>query len=141
MIMNRPKAYRLVRLCWLGACILVLVSTLWHLNIDDDDLVFVILLLLLGFPSSWLVGLGLSGINRFLDERYGIVIYGTKWYGMGHGALAVIYVLAVWAILGSAGYLQWFILLPRLLKSSKERRSPKEVTAGQGDGNPRNGGA
>jgi hypothetical protein len=120
MTMNRAKAYRLARTIWLGAWILVLVSTLCQLNIDDDDLGLVILLLLLGFPSSWLVGLGFSPILRLLEDRYGIVIYGTKWYGMGHGAWAVLYVLVVWAILGGAGYAQWFLLLPRVLKWVKK---------------------
>jgi hypothetical protein len=129
MTMNRAKAYRLVRTIWLGAWILVLVSTLCQLNIDDDDLGLVILLLLLGFPSSWLVGLGFSPILRLLEDRYGIVIYGTKWYGMGHGALAVLYVLVVWASLGGAGYVQWFLLLPRILKWVKR------VDGDQGDGN------
>ncbi len=72
-------------------------------------------MLLLAFPVSLLVA-GLFAALAMLQEQSGVPL--LDWIGSNHLGLCV-----MWLAFFAAGYVQWFVLLPRLCRMWKARRA------------------
>jgi hypothetical protein len=101
-----------LRLLWLLATVLLLVvALLANQDVDKDlDLVMIWGMTVLGFPSSLLVYLIMGWLSiLFLAVQ---LEYLPIW------AVAVIW----WLPAFLAGYLQWFTIVPKVLKLAKPKR-------------------
>jgi len=109
---------RITRAIWLSLCLAVLGLALvaWFSNPDSMRHHVVEFLVhwmsILGFPATWLAVLAMAYGMRALYELTGVAVPG------GLPGL-----LSYWCILVLAGYLQWFVLVPRSISRVREGRS------------------
>lgn len=108
MLMNSNLdrfALRISLLIWFVACVLVLVFAFVQRKIDDTDIAFTYFMLYLTFPVGYLLA-AIAGFVLFsLHDAYGIVAPG-----------GFIPNLVAWVLFVVVGYLQWFVLLPWLVR-------------------------
>lgn len=103
---------------WLATGILILLW--WYLNREapESGLAFGWLMVIIGFPSS-----------AVATSLFGLVVMGLdSWLKLSLSKQ--IQVLLLWLVAMSAGYFQWFWLMPRVARGLvgiwKERRSRSE---------------
>jgi hypothetical protein len=77
----------------------------------DNDIVLAYVLFVLGFPACVVAGWAISGIGYTADRLFGVVLLPNGRMGM----------VITSALLVLAGYAQWFILLPRVLRWVRAR--------------------
>jgi hypothetical protein len=107
---------RLTRILWLLASVAVLVITLYLYHPQtarDADLFLVYGMLLLAFPSGFLVAAFIA-LLAYVEEASGVPLINANY---GRGTIVVI-----WLCFVVAGYLQWFKLLPWLGEKRRARR-------------------
>ena len=105
------------RFAWLAICVLALVGALrgyqgksdWKI---EEDLLLTVTVL--GFPASLLVVIGFMGIG-FLLQQFGISLPPPSRADM----------ITTWFILVIAGYIQWFLVVPHLIRSWRNPNSEK----------------
>lgn len=113
---------RLAQIVWIGFGLLVLgfLFLLVYLSGGksgkDVGIVLFYGMFIYTFPVSIIVSLFFAGIAYILDEIYPMMNYSNNY-------LAVFF---LWAIFFSAGYLQWFKLLPFLIEKWQARKERKE---------------
>jgi hypothetical protein len=102
---------------WLSCCILLLLIPMWRLHTGTSpeiDILFVVGLSLLTFPSGFLIGLLLAIIHA-----------GTGYYMTWEGPGGVMLVLVTWSACVGLGYWQWFVAVPHAISWFSSRRSNK----------------
>lgn len=110
------------RLTWLAICVAALVGALHGYHGRSDWKVEESLaseMIVLGFPASLLVVIGFMLVG-FVLERFGT--------GLPSSSRAEMTV--TWSMLLIAGYIQWFLVVPSLIRSwrnAHSRRSNTEV--------------
>lgn len=97
------KSYSLARLTWLVLAVLALGSALMLLKAGqkDADIVLAYALLILTFPTGFIVG-PMMGSALSWDSTSSILIY--------------------WSVSVIVGYVQWFVLVPLAIKRVRETR-------------------
>jgi len=111
--MRKPGIAKIV---WIVLAVAVLAVTVYF-GERDADIVMIWAMLLLGFPGSLLVLFGYAE-TAFLWHTY---IADPLVGGRG---LFTLFVAVLWSALFLAGYAQWFLLLPFLVRrwrSARER--------------------
>ncbi len=109
----------IVKILWVGLCLLVLFFTLIHFGTPEDsgdlDLFFYWSMVMLSFPAGFLGG--------YLS--FGIVFVGYKmfpWFEPKNHFLSILTWVFVWFSFFIPGYFQWFKLIPYVfLKLQKKR--------------------
>ena len=108
---------KIIVFAWLSCCVIVLIYTLANMDNDknkDLSIVFVYFMTALSFPSGVLVGFiwgAASEIKYYVFCQYfddsGLILF------------------TAWMMYLAFGYMQWFVLIPRLMRwlFSKLRRS------------------
>jgi hypothetical protein len=116
-----------VRVLWLLAASSILLLTLLLLGRqgqEDADILFVYLMIGLGFPASLLV-LALAGGILFLVQQTGPDPIQTS----------RVMILLLWSGFVAVGYGQWFVAVPVLARHVRRRfggRQPQGLTDGTG---------
>ena len=117
MVLNWLKVGKIIKFIWIAVTLL---SFLWiikeydgapHYEGEEFEL---ILMVMLGFPFSYLGAALFSLTTAFLYHRYNIVI-----------KVSYLLLTVEWLILFSLGYFQWFVaiqfLFNKVLKKGKNR--------------------
>jgi hypothetical protein len=115
LLVMKKALWVLVRVAWLAICIVALVNAhKGYQGISDwkteEELAFQ--MIVLSFPSSLLVAAGLTLTGAIL--------------GLFHLALPAsskLEMTAIWLLFSGASYVQWFILLPWLLRRREKIRN------------------
>jgi hypothetical protein len=97
-----------VKIVWSVLWCTALVATLWAKNYEsqrDIDLILTWLMIVVTFPSSLLGILIVSGISYMWHEFFHFAAYAG---GIG--------IIITWLIFFSLGWLQWFVLVPRIFR-------------------------
>jgi hypothetical protein len=107
----------LVRIAWVAICIIALLNARkGYRGISDwqmeEGLAFQ--MLVLSFPSSFVVAVGLALTGAMLG-LFGLALPSSSKVGM----------TATWFLFIVAGYVQWFVLLPKFLKRRKRSTEPQ----------------
>ena len=105
------------RVCWLLASVCVLVATLYLYDPKtgrDADVILVYGMLLLAFPSGFLVAASITMLAS-VEESTGVPLINADY---GQGTMAFI-----WFCFVVVGYLQWFKALPWLVEKWHARRA------------------
>ncbi len=113
---------RVLRICWVLCSVTVLAITLVRYApgpASDAGIFLVSGMLFLAFPVSLLVA-GLFTLLVLLQERSGVPL--LDWIGSNYLGFFV-----MWLAFFAAGYMQWFVLLPRLCRAWKARRAAPPV--------------
>ena len=101
-----------VRIAWLAICVMALVYA-HHAYLGSSDWEMeeglALQMMVLSFPSSFLVAVGLALTGAILGL-----------FGHALPAPSKLEMTATWFPFVVAGYVQWFILLPRFLRWRKE---------------------
>lgn len=95
---------------WALACVAMLAFIVVKMPQKDADIVFVIGMGILCFPISILVTVAVTAALGAVLSCCGVEFKNT-----------VPFYLVVWLIYFSAGYMQWFLLIPRLCRRWKRR--------------------
>jgi hypothetical protein len=103
---------RIVSVLWVSACIATLIYDLWPGNISEPDIAitFGLTMIILSFP----IGCGLGTLYGFLS----LLLY----KGWGITVPRLYADMIVWILFVSAGYFQWFVLVPWLCRKAAKRR-------------------
>ena len=107
----------LVRIIWVAVCVMALANAHqgyqgtsdWQM---EEGLAFQ--LMVLSFPSSFLVAVGLALTGAML-----------RMFGLALPASSKLEMTGTWFLFVVAGYAQWFILLPRVLQRRKRNIAPQ----------------
>jgi len=113
----------ILRVGWLLLSVAILVGTLAlydPVSGSDADLILVYGMLVLAFPSAFLVA-GLIALASYASDTWHLHFLSSP----GYGRLSI---LLIWVGMVIVGYVQWFILLPALI--SKWRSRARETSAG-----------
>lgn len=107
----------ILRVGWLAICVMALVRAhREYQGISDwkmeERLAFQ--MMVLSFPSSFLIAAGLALTGAILGL-----------FGLALPASSKLEMTATWFLFVVAGYAQWFILLPRLLRRRKRNTEPQ----------------
>ena len=108
----RGPGQRFALMAWLGACCLVLAgSALSYFRYPggDDDILFAYLMLALSFPAGLAVFGALGGLAVALHELFGAAMP------------AALQLAMLWLGCVAAGYVQWFIFLPWVIRRLRTR--------------------
>ena len=97
----KSTAGRFAAVTYMVACLAVLAFAIWGRDIPDTDVVVAYAMLLLSFPSGYVVAAAFGAIASILHSAFGIVVPG----GIANTAPLII-------AFAAAGYAQWFILVP-----------------------------
>lgn len=98
-----------MRFAWLGICVAALVAALRGYRGASDFMVeegLALEMMALGFPASLLVWMGFA-IVGFTLERFGLSLPSSSRPEM----------IATWFLFVIAGYVQWFVVVPYLIRS------------------------
>ena len=106
---------RVLKALWLFACVSILVLTLIYRGPEYRDAVEaeVLVMIALSFPSGWI----------FAYLFLGTLIGGTR-------TTELQWIFLVWVPLFVLGYIQWFVLIPAVVRwgrrvfGNRERRNP-----------------
>jgi hypothetical protein len=105
----------LARACWIIACVIILVVTVAKYdgkpNSDIADFE-AWTMLVLSFPLGWLAVALFVGVARI----------GEYWY-KAEIPTSYTYLIIMWGLWFTIGYLQWFMLLPWTIRRLRERSS------------------
>ena len=105
---------RTVKITWLVLWAVALVATLWAASYEsqrDIDLIVAWVMIVVCFPISLVGVIITSGISYLCHETFHFVGYEKS-----------IGIIITWLTFFSLGWLQWFVLVPRILKKI---RTPK----------------
>lgn len=111
---------KVLKIGWVICSLLALVVTLTRYApgpASDIGIFLIYSMLFLAFPVSLLVA-GLFALLALIQEQLGVPLLdliGSNYLGLS----------VMWLAFFVAGYLQWFVLAPWLLRKWKARRSPK----------------
>jgi hypothetical protein len=102
---NKGRFWRALRTLWLLACTLVLVLTLIYRGPEYRDAVEAEVRIMMGFsfPSGWLAFVLLDVLQKL------------KLFDIGK-ATELQTILIAWITLFVLGYLQWFVLVPTIVR-------------------------
>jgi hypothetical protein len=111
------------RFAWLAICVAALVGALqgyrgksdWQV---EEDLALE--MTVLGFPASLLVVIGFM-LAGFVLERFGISLRSSSRAEM----------IATWFIFVLAGCIQWFLVVPYLIRSWRDAHNERSNTEGK----------
>ena len=100
----RSRKNRLIFALWFAACLAVLIVSYVERNTSEWGMAQFLLMMVLTFPAGYVFAvLGFDPIDKLL---------------MAHGYQSgFIPLLIDWLLLGAAGYLQWFVLIPWLART------------------------
>ena len=98
-------ALRIPLFIWFTVCLLVLVFAFVQRDIHDTDIAFTYFMLYLTFPVGYLLAYLAGFVLMSLNHAYGIVAPG-----------GFVPNLVAWVLFVIAGYFQWFVLLPHLVR-------------------------
>ena len=104
----RSLGGRIAVVAWLIAWGAILVIAFVQRDIRHIDMAVTYFLLLLSFPLGYVVGATVAVIFKVLYELAGIVVPG-----------GFLFNFATWFVMGAAGYIQWFVLVPWCLRKWK----------------------
>ncbi len=111
----------LLRIAWLGACVLTLVAGLAALKHPED-------------PNNMYGVVIFHGIMRFLTFPLGLLAWYLVYvlYWLARGSFPIIkapelQLWTFWGVLVVVGYLQWFKLVPYLFASWRKSGQPPNV--------------
>jgi len=111
-------AYLLVQVVWIALAIGLLYFTVLKPNqAEDSFVVFGWGLILLTFPLGWIALVVVGGVHWIAFEVFTVELPG--------GLVAT---TITWAIVTLIGYFQWFVWLPRLVRSLRRRWSSDEIS-------------
>jgi len=108
------------RFAWLGICVAALVAALRGYRGASDFMVeeaLALQMMALGFPSSLVVWIGFVVVG-FTLERFGLSLPSSSRPEM----------IATWFLLVIAGYTQWFVVVPHLIRSWRNAHSKRANT-------------
>ena len=104
----KTTAGKVAAIVYLTACGGVIVMAVLGREYRDTDIVVVYAMLLLAFPSAYVVAFAFGLVAQALYYSFGITVPG----GVVANVVAVL-------ILGSIGYAQWFLLVPWLYRRAR----------------------
>ena len=90
---------------WFVACLLALLFAFVQRDIHDADIAFAYFMIFLTFPIGYVLAAGAGVVLSYLYDAYGIV-----------APAGFVPNLLAWLLFVVFGFLQWFILLPWLLR-------------------------
>lgn len=118
-IFVRGRSEQIAKSVWVAQCVLFLGACV-HLELANtepvsSDLRFLVLLImgLASFPSS----IPFGALRAGLDMAFSPVVRSIEWWVSGF--------LIDWVVFFAAGYLQWFRLLPYLMKLRRRHHPPR----------------
>ena len=94
---------RIILFAWLFFCMLVFLIPLRDIHNGEAHIAFAILMMALTFPAGLILGYFISFVGLLLDRFLGIFLPSNE-----------IMLVPLWLGFVAIGYLQWFVLLPRL---------------------------
>lgn len=106
--------YRIIKYLWLLCAVIVLLVVLYNYDgapNSDVDVFLAYGMLAISFPVGLLITVLASGMGYLAYVRYGYVIPVSYWS-----------ISITWFCFVSAGYWQWFVLVPGLWRRWKARR-------------------
>lgn len=113
-VMRRSeRVWKFSRLFWFGLCVLVLVMTMYGGSSPENrdiDIVMVWLMLVLSFPSGYVVSVLYFAV-ALLSPRQEFPPVSNVYLGL----------LLTWLGFFVAGYLQWFVLVPAAIRKIRQR--------------------
>ncbi len=104
---------KLLKIAWFILCILVVMVTFYFgdtVNGRDIDVFLIWSMMILSFPSSWIIILLYSGITYLLYSLFSVSLTAYSDY-MFYG-----YLFLIWITFFVVGYLQWFKFLPWMIE-------------------------
>jgi hypothetical protein len=105
-----------VKIVWTATCLLVLAVTIYGSKLPesrDNGLVMVLAMAVLCFPSAYVIAYAYSGISSLSPA--GLLARGGESY---------IAFVITWLGFFAAGYVQWFVLLPMVIRNLRRRSGP-----------------
>lgn len=94
---------RILSSIWLVLCIGVLFIPLRDIHNGEAHILFAWLMMLLTFPSGFILISSIGSVGYLLDTYFGLMLPPNE-----------IMLFPLWFALVVLGYLQWFILVPKL---------------------------
>ena len=107
--------FEVIRAIWILLAVIVLFMTLYSFDGKPNSDIGIFLagsMLTLAFPISFLVVLLFVGVSIAVEQLFSVV-----------SQTSYLSILVSWACLFTAGYWQWFVLLPWLWRKWKARRA------------------
>lgn len=101
------------KVAWTVLCVIVLMATLYFFDgkpNSDADTLLAYGMLVLSFPMGLLVVLLLGAVGHLAYMVFGYV-----------ATVSYLSIIFSWSVMFAAGYLQWFVLLPSLLRRLRAR--------------------
>lgn len=111
MLGSGSMALRYVKFGWIIAGVMVLLTTIYFFDGEqnsDIDVFLIWLMLALSFPGGIVCALIFSGFAYVLYQATAMTVPTTY-----------LSILLFWAVFFVVGYWQWFVLVPRLVKRFK----------------------
>lgn len=107
----------IVKVIWGLAAVFLLVVTLYFYSPTagrDADILLIYGMLILAFPSGFLV----AGLFSFLN-------YWLYWFGIPLflEQYSIASIVSIWVAFFVCGYIQWFVLFPNLFRTFRKRPS------------------
>ena len=112
----------ILKVAWFLLSLTVLVGTLVlydPITGRDADLILVYGMLVLAFPSSFLV-VGLIALALYAIDTLHVQILS----GLSYGRLSII---LTWGAMVIVGYVQWFLVLPTMVSKWRSRRRQASI--------------
>jgi hypothetical protein len=110
----------LMRSAWLGICVTWLVAALHGYRGASDFMVeeaLALQMMAVAFPASIAVWIGFAVVG-FTLERFGLSLPSSSRPEM----------IATWLLFAIAGYIQWFVVVPYLIRFLRNARSKRATT-------------
>jgi hypothetical protein len=107
---------RYLKALWVAAAIVILAVTLYYYNPmtgRDADILMIYGMLALGVPSSILVA-GVVGLVAYTEQFTGLSVLNSRSIPLA--------IILVWSAFAAVGYVQWFKLLPSLIRGRERLR-------------------
>lgn len=115
--------FKLLKIAWFVLCILVLMVTVYFADVEsgrDIDVFLIWSMMVLSFPASWVIILLYAGVTYLLYSTFSVTLEADSDY------MFYSYLFLTWAAFFVVGYLQWFNLLPWLIRKYRSYREKHE---------------
>jgi energy-coupling factor transporter transmembrane protein EcfT len=101
---------RVLKIIWLALLVWALGFTLLHRHSPETEAVTIYAVMVLAFPSGWLLALAF-GVFAYALDHLGVRVPG------------LIGIIVFWVAGVLLGYVQWFVVLPRLIARFRKTKT------------------
>ena len=103
-----------LKLIWLLLCISSLILTLYLFKFcgsDDSEIILIYSMIFLTFPIGFIAAMILTGLIFISEHNFGIIVVTSAFF-----------IVTEWIFFLLFGYLQWFVLIPKVISVTKKRK-------------------